>query len=148
MNRGKATAPLAMRATVEALHSLHEHVIVLSLDSLPVPRVPDSKRLDIDELTYTDDGITFVGVKYGYFEEFDVPATLRLIEQAGVESPLEVDEALFFLSKIELKISTKPGMSRLRKELFLATSLISAEPAEYFRLPPERTVILGAQIEF
>jgi KUP system potassium uptake protein len=104
--------------------------------------------LDIDELTYTDDGITFVGVKYGYFEEFDVPATLRLIEQAGVESPLEVDEALFFLSKIELKISTKPGMSRLRKELFLATSLISAEPAEYFRLPPERTVILGAQIEF
>ena len=57
-------------------------------------------------------------------------------------------EALFFLSKVELKVSDKPGMSRLRKELFLATSLISAEPADYFRLPPQRTVILGAQIEF
>jgi KUP system potassium uptake protein len=148
MNRGKQTAPLAMRASVEALHSLHEHVVVLSLDSLPVPRVPDSKRLDIDELSYTDDGITYVGVKYGYFEEFDVPAMLRLIDQAGVESALEVNEAFFFLSKIELQVSDKPGMSRLRKQLFLATSLISAEPAEYFRLPPERTVILGAQIEF
>jgi KUP system potassium uptake protein len=104
--------------------------------------------LDIDELSYTDDGITYVGVKYGYFEEFDVPATLRLIDQAGVESPLEVNEAFFFLSKVELQVSDKPGMSRLRKQLFLATSLISAEPAEYFRLPPARTVILGAQIEF
>jgi KUP system potassium uptake protein len=104
--------------------------------------------LDIDELSYTDDGITYVGVEYGYFEEFDVPAMLRLIDQAGVESPLEVNEALFFLSKIELQVSDRPGMSRLRKQLFLATSLISAEPADYFRLPPERTVILGAQIEF
>ena len=86
--------------------------------------------------------------KYGFFEEFHVPATLRLIEQTGVESPLEVNEAFFFVSRIEVKASDKPGMSRMRKQLFLATSLISAEPAEYLRLPPERTVILGAQIEF
>jgi KUP system potassium uptake protein len=148
MNSGKETAPLSMRASVEALHSLHEHVIVLSLVSVAVPRVPDSRRLEIDELSYNDDGITFVGAKWGYFEEFDVPATIRLIQQAGVESPLEVNEAFFFVSRIEAKASDKPGMSRWRKQLFLATSLISAEPAEYLRLPPERTVILGAQIEF
>ena len=60
LNRGKETTPLAMRANVEHLHSLHEHVVVLSLETLPVPRVPDSERLEIDDLGYTDDGITFV----------------------------------------------------------------------------------------
>jgi KUP system potassium uptake protein len=148
MNRGRETAPLSMRANVDHLHSLHEHVIVLSLETVPVPRVPDSERLDIDELGHKDDGITFVRAKHGYFEEFDVPALIRLIDKTGVECPLEVNEASYFLSKVELKPSDKPGMSRWRKQLFLATTVISAEPADYFRLPRERTVILGSQIEF
>ena len=108
-----------------------------------MPRVPDSTRLDIDELGYKDDGITFVRAKYGYFEKFDVPALIRLIDKAGVECPLEANEASYFLSKIELKPTDAPGMSRWRKQLFLATSVISAEPADYFRLPRERTVFLG-----
>ena len=148
MNRGKETAPLAMRACVDHLHSLHEHVVVLSLETVPVPRVADSQRLDIDELGYKDDGITFVAAKHGYYEEFDVPATIRLIAKAGVECPLEVSEASYFLSTVELRPSDQPGMSRWRKELFLATAFISAEPADYFRLPRERTVFLGSQIEF
>jgi KUP system potassium uptake protein len=148
MNRGRETAPLSMRESVEHLHALHEHVVVLSLETLPVPRVGDSKRLEIDELGYKDDGITFVRAKYGYFEEFDVPAVIRLIEKTGIECPLEVGEASYFLSKIELKVGDKPGMSRWRKNLFLATSVIAAEPADYFRLPRERTVFLGSQIEF
>jgi KUP system potassium uptake protein len=113
-----------------------------------VPRVPDSARLDIDELGYRDDGITFVRAKYGYFEKFNVPALIRLIDKAGVECPLEADQASYFLSKIELKPTDAPGMSRWRKELFLATATISAEPADYFRLPRERTVFIGSEIEF
>jgi KUP system potassium uptake protein len=148
MNRGRETAPLSMRECVDHLHSLHEHVVVLSLETLPVPRVPDAERLEIDELGHKDDGITFVSAKHGYFEEFDVPALVRLIDMTGVECPLEVNEASYFLSKIELKPTDKPGMSRWRKELFLATAVITAEPADYFRLPREQTVILGSQIEF
>jgi KUP system potassium uptake protein len=148
MNRGKETAPLSMRECVEHLHSLHEHVVVLSLDTVPVPRVRHSERLEIDALGYKDDGITFVRARHGYFERFDVPATIRLIEETGVECPLEVSTASYFLSKVELKPSDKPGMSRWRKQLFVATSVIAAEPADYFRLPRERTVILGSQIEF
>jgi KUP system potassium uptake protein len=148
MNRGKETAPLSMRACVEHLHSLHEHVVVLSLETVPVPRIGDRERLEIDELGYKDDGITFVRAKHGYFEEFDVPATIRLIEKTGLECPLEVNEASYFLSRVELKPSDKPGMSGWRKQLFLVTSLIAAEPADYFRLPRERTVVLGSQIEF
>jgi len=148
MNRGKETAPLAMRASAEHVHALREHVVVLSLETLPVPRVADSERLDIDELGHKDDGITFVRVNYGYFEHYDVPAAIRLIAEAGVECPLEVDEASYFLSKIELKAGDGPGMSRWRKELFLATAKISAEPAHYFGLPRHRTITVGSQIEF
>jgi KUP system potassium uptake protein len=113
-----------------------------------VPRVANSKRLEIDDLGHKDDGISFVRARYGYFEEFNVPATIRLIAKTGIECPLEVDTASYFLSRVELKPSHKPGMSLWRKHLFLATASITAEPADYFRLPRERTVILGSQIEF
>jgi KUP system potassium uptake protein len=148
MSRGKETAPLAMRTSVDHLHSLHEHVVILSLETVAVPRVADSRRLDIDELGYKDDGITFVHASYGYFEHFDVPAMLPLIANAGVECPLEASEASFFVSKLELEPTDKPGMSRWRKQLFLATSVLAADPADSFRLPRERTLVLGSEIEF
>ncbi|MFL5908295.1 MAG: potassium transporter Kup [Solirubrobacterales bacterium] len=148
MNRGKETAPLSMLECVEYLHSLHEHSVILSLDTLPVPRVPRSQRLEIDDLGFRDDGITFVRAKYGYFEKFDVPAIVRQLAESKVEMSLEPHEASYFLSKVELRPSKKPGMSQWRKRLFLATAVISAEPADYFRLPRTRTVFLGSQIEF
>ena len=45
LNRGKQTAPLAMRANVEHNRVLHQHVVILSIDTLPVPRVPDAERI-------------------------------------------------------------------------------------------------------
>jgi KUP system potassium uptake protein len=148
LNRGKETAPLSMREAVEHLHSLNEHAIILSLDTLTVPRVRDSERLEIDDLGHKDDGITFVRAKHGYVEEVNVPRIVRLIAKTGVEGPLEAGEASYFLSKVELKPTDKPGMSRWRKRLFLATAAITAEPADYFKLPRDRTVILGSHIEF
>jgi len=50
LNRGKTTAPLAMRANVEHNHVLHEHVVIMAIDTLPVPRVPDSDRTEVDAL--------------------------------------------------------------------------------------------------
>ncbi len=48
LNRGKQTAPLAMRANVEHNHVLHEHVVIVAIDTVPVPRVPDSERTEVD----------------------------------------------------------------------------------------------------
>ena len=48
LNRGKKTAPLAMRTSVEHVHALHEHVIILSMETEPVPRVPDAERISVD----------------------------------------------------------------------------------------------------
>jgi KUP system potassium uptake protein len=147
LNRTKVTTPLAMRATVEHLRTLHEHVVIVSIETLAVPHVAPVDRLVIDELGYADDGITHAGARFGYMDQPDVPAVLRLIERAEIECPLEVDEASYFLSTIDLHRGSAPGMSRWRKNLFVATSHITADAAEYFRLPRERTVIIGSRLE-
>ena len=148
LNRGKETAPLSMRECVDRLHSLPENAIILSLETLPVPRVRPRDRLEVDDLGYQDDRLTFVRAKYGYAEEYDVPKLVRQIAKAGVECPVDARHASFFLSRVELKPSDRPGMRRWRKRLFLVTALLSAEPADYFRLPRERTISLGSKIEF
>ena len=147
LNRTKTTTPLAMRASVEHLHALNEHVVILSIETRPVPHVPPADRLVIDDLGYTDDGITHASARFGYMDQPNVPAILRQIEKAQIECPLEVDEASYFLSTIDLSRGDAPGMSRSRKNLFLATSRITADAAEYFGLPSDRTVILGSRIE-
>jgi KUP system potassium uptake protein len=148
MNRGKETAPLSMRACVDHLHSLPENVIILSLENEPVPRVRPEDRLQVDDLGYRDDRITFVRAKHGYAEEYHVPSLVRQIAKEGVECPVDPRHASFYLSRVELKPGDLPGLSRWRKRLFLVTALITAEPADYFKLPRERTITLGSEIEF
>lgn len=147
LNRGKQTTPLAMRANVEHNHVLHEQVVILALDTLPVPRVPDSERIDVDALGYARDGIIHVTAHFGYMETPNVPAALRLLEPSQTEGPIAVDDASYFLSKLELVKGTAPTMASWRKRLFIATSYTTADAAEYFGLPPDRTVIMGSRIE-
>jgi KUP system potassium uptake protein len=148
LNRNKETTPLAMHASVKHLHALHEHVVILTIETMPIPRVPPAQRLVIDELGYRDDGITHATARFGYMDRTDVPRVLRLIqEREDVECPLEVKSASYFLSKIEVYRGDSPDMSRWRKHLFLATSRITADAAEYFHLPRDRTVIVGSRVE-
>jgi KUP system potassium uptake protein len=147
LNRNMVTAPLAMRASVDHLHALHEHVVILSIETLSVPHVPPDERLVIDDLGYTDDGITHAGARFGYMDQPNVPDVLRLIADAPIECPLEVDEASYFLSTIDLYRGDAAGMSRWRKNLFMATARVSTDAADYFVLPRDRTVVMGSRIE-
>jgi KUP system potassium uptake protein len=148
LNRGKETAPLSMRACVDHLHSLPASAVILSLETMPVPRIRQKDRLEIDDLGYRDDRLTFVRAKHGYAEEYDVPKLVRQIAKAGVECPVDAREASFYLSRVQLRATDRPGMSRWRKRLFLITAVVTAEPTDYFRLPRERTITLGSEIEF
>ena len=147
LNRGKTTTPLAMRANVEHNHILHEHVVILSLETMPVPHVAATDRIVVDDLGHTDDGITHVSARFGYMDEQDVPSTLRLAAGAGLESAIEIDDATYFLSTIEPTVGDGPGMSRWRKRLFVATAQITADAANYFGLPREETIIMGSRID-
>jgi KUP system potassium uptake protein len=147
LNRGKETAPLAMRANVEHNQVLHEHVLVLSIATLPVPHVAQEDRLEIDDLGYSDDQIYHVTARFGYMDTPSVPSLLPLIHAAGQEGRLDNGKVSYFLSTIEVRRGSTPGMSLWRKRLFIATTRLTADAAEYFQLPRDRTVIMGARIE-
>jgi KUP system potassium uptake protein len=147
LNRGKATAPLALRANVEHNEILHQEVLILSVETTTAPHVPEAERLRIDDLGYKDDGIFHVTARFGYLDQTDVPGLLPLIRATDIESSLADDNLSYFVSRIELVPGPAPGMNRWRKRLFIATSRITADAAEYFRLPRERTVIMGSRIE-
>ncbi len=147
LNRGSQTAPLAMRANVDHNHVLHEHVIILSIDTAPVPRVPDTDRISVDDLGNPDDGIFFISARYGYMERPNVPAALRLVDAIWTEGAIDIDNASYFLSRLELCPGPQRSMAPWRKRMFIATSYIAADAAMYFGLPLGRTVIIGARIE-
>jgi len=147
LNRGKETTPLAMRANVEHNHVRHDHVVIMSIEILPVPRVPADQRVDVDRLGYADDGITHVTARFGYMETPDVPGALASLDAAATEGRLRIESASYFLSKIELQCGPAPTMARWRKRLFIATSHIAADAAESFALPRGNTVVMGSHIE-
>ena len=147
LNRGKDTAPLALRANVEHNHVLHKHVLILTVETKPAPHVPAAERITVDDLGYKDDRITHVAACFGYMDPQNIPALLPLIREADIERPLEDEELSYFLSRIEIVLGTTPGMSRWRKRLFIATSQITADAAEVFQLPREQTLIVGSRIE-
>ena len=148
LNRSKVTTPLAMRANVEHNHVLHDHVLIVAIETLPVPHVVPADRLLIDDLGYKDDRIYHVTARFGYMDAPRVPSLLPLIDEAGPEGqPLEGGEVSYFLSTIEIRRGNMPGMSTWRKRLFIATARLTADAAEYFQLPRDRTVIMGSRIE-
>ena len=147
LNRGSETAPLAMRANVEHNHVLHEHVVIMSLETEPVPRVGDAERAQIDDLGFSKDGIIHVIARFGYMETPDVPRTLRLLDPSETEGHISIEGASYFLSKLELTKGDAPTMVMWRKKLFIATSYITADAAAFFGLPLDRTVVMGSRIE-
>jgi KUP system potassium uptake protein len=147
LNRGKETAPLAMRANVEHNRVVHEHVVIMSIETVPVPRLIDEERTTIDELDFKRDGIIHVRACYGYMEKPNIPAALRLLDPAHTEGHIDVDTASYFLSKLELVAGDEPTMAEWRKRLFIATSYITSDAASYFSLPLDRTVSIGSRIE-
>ena len=104
-------------------------------------------RIMVDDLGYSGDGITHISARFGYMDAPDVRAALRLVKPEDTEGEINVEGASYFLSKIELTRGPAPTMATWRKRLFIATSYITADAAEYFGLSRDRTVIMGSRIE-
>ena len=147
LNRGSETAPLALRANVEHNHVRHRYVVIASVEVDIVPRVPADARISIDDLGDPRDGITHVTIRFGYTETPDVPAALATLTPEQTEGRIDLSDATYFLSKIELRQGDAPGMATWRKRLFIATSHITADAADHFNLPRDRTVLMGAHVE-
>jgi KUP system potassium uptake protein len=146
---GKETTPLALRANLDHNHVVHEHVVIVSVTYDTIPHVPRAERISVDDLGYRDDGISHVTIKYGFQDDQDIPADLRLAASRSGSDELDIDpdSASYFLSRGGLRLTRTPGMSHWRKRLFLTLANNAASPAEYFRLPEARTVVMGTQVD-
>jgi KUP system potassium uptake protein len=87
-----------------------------------------------------------VTVKFGYIDTPNVPALLPLLNALKVNGCHVESDVSYFLSKIDLHLGKEPGLNAWRKRLFLATSRLTADAADFFRLPRDQTLIMGARI--
>ena len=148
LNANKETTPLAMRATVEHSNALHRNVVILSVETLKVPNVPEREQVTIDDLGYRDDGISHVVARVGFQDEIDVPRILALAVERGLEGDCDVDQASYFLSRMTIVPTDAPTMRRWRKRLFMAVARNASNPVTYFQLPDDRTVVMGSHVTF
>jgi KUP system potassium uptake protein len=148
LNANKETTPLAMRAIVEHSNALHSNVVILSIETLKVPNVPDGEQVNVDDLGYRDDGISHVIARVGFQDEVDVPHILTLAVKRGLEGNCDVDRASYFLSRMTIVPTDEPTMRRWRKKLFMTVARNASNPVTYFRLPDDRTVVMGSHVTF
>ncbi len=121
---------------------LHERIILLTVRIEDVPYVSDDKRVETEDYS---SGFYRVILRYGFMEEVDVPA--ELARTKGFGPGCKTMDTSFFLARQTLLISARPGMAIWRERLF-AWMLRNAESAmEFFKLPTNRVVELGSQVE-
>jgi KUP system potassium uptake protein len=135
-----------MRANVEHNHVLHDRVVIVAVETAPVPVVAADQVATADDLGYRDDGITLITLQFGYMQFTDVPSALAALPADQLESPIDIEHASYFLSTIDFEIAEQPRMPRWRTLLFLGTCALAADAALAFELPRDRTVVIGSRI--
>ena len=147
LNARRETTPLALRAGLEHTRVVHEGVVIVSIETTKAPHVAEPDCVVVDHLGYEDDGISHVTARLGYLDTPDVPHLVELAAAHGLETEVDLDEAVYFLSQVDLVPSAATGLARWRQRLFLALARNAASPVDYFRLPGERTITVGARVE-
>lgn len=121
---------------------LHERVFLLTVVIEDVPYVPTDRCLSVETL---GNGFFRILVHFGFRDFPDVPAVLARLPSVG--EPFEMMEASFFLSRETAVPTVKVGMALWREQLFATMARNAGSAATYFRLPPNRVIELGTQVE-
>ncbi|MFL6736946.1 MAG: KUP/HAK/KT family potassium transporter, partial [Sphingomonas sp.] len=137
------TVPAALLHNLKHNQVLHERVIILNVRVEEVPHVAPERRVEFHD---AGEGFYRVILHYGFMEEVDIPRDLAFIRTCG--EPFNMMSTSFFLGRQKLVASRKhPGMALWREKLF-AWMLKSSESAmEFFKLPTNRVVELGSQLQ-
>jgi KUP system potassium uptake protein len=135
--------PAALLHNLKHNQVLHERVLILNVKVEEVPHVPPDNRVEIHDAGH---GFYRVVLHYGFMQEVDIPRDLSAIKTCG--EPFNMMSTSFFLGRQKLIASKNhPGMALWRERLF-AWMLKSSESAmEFFKLPTNRVVELGSQLQ-
>ena len=107
-----------------------------------VPHVPAEERAEVEPL---GQGFFRLTLRYGFMEEPDVPAALVEASERGFA--IDLDETTFFLGVETLLATERPGMPLWRERLFVLIARNAVRANTFFKIPPERVVELGMQVE-
>jgi KUP system potassium uptake protein len=121
---------------------LHEQVILLTVVTEDSPRLPEDRRFEVDSY---GEGFFRIILHFGFMEEPDVPAALRQLRRDGLDfSPMRTT---YFLSRETVIPSKRIGMANWREKLFAFQQRNSNSSMRYFKLPVNRVIELGTQVE-
>ncbi|MBA3343868.1 MAG: potassium transporter Kup [Gemmatimonadales bacterium] len=134
--------PPALLHNLKHNQVLHERVVFLIVETAEVPQMAPEERASVEDLGR---GFYRVYLRYGFMEEPNVPEGLMSLQPLGLE--FKHLETTYFLGRETLIPSRKPGMSSWRGTTFAIMARNARTASSFFRLPPNRVVELGAQIE-
>jgi KUP system potassium uptake protein len=134
-------APSALLHNIKHNKVLHEHVWIMSVRTEDTPRVPLANRYEIVKLS---DDFTGITLHYGYMESPRVPAALALLRKSGLK--FDIMTTSFFLGRRTIKIAPISDMPAWQDHLFISLSKQAIDATEFFAIPSDRVVELGAQV--
>ncbi len=143
MTRDLTQVPVALLHALKHYKALHERVVILQVDTAGVPHVPDERRLEIQEI---GKGFYTMLVHYGFMDEPNIMRALALCRMQHFH--INLMETSFFIGRE--KIRPRPrrtGFLRWRDRLFIFLTNVAVDATEFFRIPPNRVVELGGQVE-
>ena len=136
-------APLVLLHHLKHNKVLHENVVLLSIMVAQVPEVPITERI---EVTCFPHNFARVKAKYGFMQNPNVPEVLSLATERGIIA--KPSETTYYLGRENLIPSGSKPIAGWRKHLFIFMQRNARPATEFFGIPPNRVVELGAQMEF
>jgi KUP system potassium uptake protein len=134
--------PVALLHHIKHNHMLHERILILSIRSVDTPAVAPEERLTIEGV---GNGFTRIVASYGYMETPQVPEIMAMAERMGLKhQPMKTT---YYLGRESILTTGTSKMASWRKIFFAFMSRNARNPASYFRIPPNRVIEIGSQIE-
>nr|WP_251371454.1 potassium transporter Kup [Polynucleobacter sp. AP-Jannik-300A-C4] len=135
--------PVAMLHNLKHNRVMHERIFFIKLSTWDVPYVNDDQRITMKDL---GGGVYLVRAVHGFKESPDINKVLELLQkQENIE--FNVMDTSFFVSRDTIVPSANPGMALWREKLFGWMMQNAAKPSDFFKIPANRLVELGAKVE-
>jgi KUP system potassium uptake protein len=142
MTGNSDVVPIALLHNMKHNHVLHERVILLTVAGSHRPWIDDDERVQVEALPKR---FYRVIVRYGFMEAPDIPAALDLCRLKALD--VDLADASFFLGRETLIPAIHPAMALWREKLFIAMSRNAVSATDFFKIPTNRVVELGAQVQ-
>jgi KUP system potassium uptake protein len=121
---------------------MHEYVVILTVSTAPVPHVPPKEQIAFESMGH---GVFTMRAVYGFMQDPNVPDALHVAQTRGLD--IDADDVTYFLGRETILVTHRRGMAMWREKLFVLMTRNAVRATAFFRLPPERVVELGVQVE-